>query len=387
MELDHDFTVPVPVDQGWNVLLDVERVAACMPGATLDSIDGEEYKGRLKVKVGAMTITYRGTARIVSADESSRTVTLEAGGKEARGSGTASATVQARLHEQEDGTTRVTVRTKLNVTGRPAQFGRNILSEVGSKIIDRFAKALAEELESPSAETPEKAPSAGDTKPATKPDTTPKAKPEATTKPEKAPEAESAADPKKTTKPEKPTEREKAAEATKAAKPKQTKEPEKGAESEKTPEPKKTPERGKATEPEKAPAPKEPEPKRTAEPKKAAESKKAPEAEPATSSSSAAEAEHAAEADSAAEAEDAAEVDSAAVPEPEAAEADRAETASPDREQPASRPAEKRAQSDDAIDLLEFAGPSLAKRAVPAVGGLVALAVAVRYLTRHRKRR
>ncbi|MCP9969863.1 SRPBCC family protein [Actinomadura madurae] len=118
MELDHDFTVPVPVDQAWQVLLDVERVAACMPGATLDSAEGEEFAGRMKVKVGAMTITYRGTARIVSADESARVVTMEASGKEARGSGTAAATVQARLHE-EDGTTRVTVHTKLNVTGRP----------------------------------------------------------------------------------------------------------------------------------------------------------------------------------------------------------------------------------------------------------------------------
>ena len=146
MELDHDFTVPVPVDQAWSVLLDVERVAACMPGATLDSVEGEEYSGRLKVKVGAMTITYRGTARITSADESARTVTLEAAGKEARGSGTASATVVAQLHDEGD-TTRVTVKTKLNVTGRPAQFGRNILSEVGGKLISRFAAALAEELE------------------------------------------------------------------------------------------------------------------------------------------------------------------------------------------------------------------------------------------------
>ncbi|NKZ05836.1 SRPBCC family protein [Actinomadura latina] len=148
MELDHDFTVPVPVDQAWSVLLDVERVAACMPGATLDSVDGEEYSGRMKVKVGAMTITYRGTARIVSADEAARVVAMEASAKEARGSGTAAATVQARLHAQDDGTTRVAVHTKLNVTGRPAQFGRNILSEVGSKIISRFAKALEAELES-----------------------------------------------------------------------------------------------------------------------------------------------------------------------------------------------------------------------------------------------
>ncbi|GLZ12232.1 carbon monoxide dehydrogenase subunit G [Actinomadura sp. NBRC 104425] len=157
MELDHEFTVPVPVDRAWSVLLDVERVAQCVPGATLESAENGEYTGRLRVKVGAMTVTYRGTARIVAADESARTVTIEASGKEARGPGTASATVQARLHSVPDegaagpgggGTTRVTVHTKLNVTGRPAQFGRNILSEVGAKLIGRFADTLAKELES-----------------------------------------------------------------------------------------------------------------------------------------------------------------------------------------------------------------------------------------------
>lgn len=146
MELDHEFTVPVPVERAWPVLLDLERVAPCVPGATLDTVEGEEFTGRMKVKVGAMTITYRGTGRIVSADEAARTVSIEASGKESRGSGTASATVQARLRDDGE-TTRVTVHTKLNVTGRPAQFGRSILAEVGGKLIDRFAEALAEELQ------------------------------------------------------------------------------------------------------------------------------------------------------------------------------------------------------------------------------------------------
>lgn len=153
MELDHEFTVPVPVDQAWSVLLDVERLAPCVPGATLDSIDGDEFTGRLKVKLGAMTITYRGAAKILVADEATRTVTLEGTGKEARGSGTASVTVLAQLHDEGEAT-RVTVRTELNVTGRPAQFGRNILSEVGGKLIGRFASALAEELAADQA-TPE----------------------------------------------------------------------------------------------------------------------------------------------------------------------------------------------------------------------------------------
>jgi carbon monoxide dehydrogenase subunit G len=156
MELDHEFTVPVPVDQAWPVLLDVERIAPCMPGATLDSVDGEEFTGRLKVKLGAMTITYKGAARIAAQDPAAHTVSIEGTGKEARGSGTASATVQAQLHDEGE-RTRVTVHTKLNVTGRPAQFGRNIMAEVGGKLINRFAGNLAEEItrEEPAEVAPE----------------------------------------------------------------------------------------------------------------------------------------------------------------------------------------------------------------------------------------
>src|SRR5262245_49877118 len=77
MELDHDFTVPVPLNQAWPILLDVERIAPCMPGATLDSVEDDEFTGRLKVKLGAMTITYRGAARFASRDETTRTVTIE----------------------------------------------------------------------------------------------------------------------------------------------------------------------------------------------------------------------------------------------------------------------------------------------------------------------
>ncbi|MEU4826393.1 SRPBCC family protein [Actinomadura sp. NPDC023710] len=290
MELDHDFTVPVPVDQAWSVLLDVERVAACMPGATLDSVDGEEYSGRMKVKVGAMTITYRGTARIVSADASSRVVTMEASAKEARGSGTAAATVQARLHA-EDGVTRVSVHTKLNVTGRPAQFGRNILSEVGSKIIARFAKQLAAELEAPGGTAAEV--------------------PAAAAAPVETPA-------------EKPTEATADTPATAAVAPTET--------------PAATPES----------------PEKAAEPELEAETGVAP-----------------------------------ATPE------ESADKPGPVKAEPGKRPSlhvaggreEGVEEKDDAIDLLEFVGPSIAKRAVPAVGGLVAVLLAVRFLVRRRKKR
>lgn len=156
MDLEHEFTVPVPVEQAWPVLLDIERVAPCMPGASLDSIEGDDFTGRLKVKVGPVTVTYRGTAGFTQKDEQTHTATIEGSGKEARGSGTASATVNARLHE-EGQSTRVKVDTTLQVTGRPAQFGRNVMSEVGAKLIDRFADCLAGQLSG----TQEEAPAAG----------------------------------------------------------------------------------------------------------------------------------------------------------------------------------------------------------------------------------
>jgi carbon monoxide dehydrogenase subunit G len=145
MELEHSFTIPVPPEQAWQVLLDVEQVAPCMPGATIDSVDGDEIKGRIKVKVGPVALTYAGTARFVERDEQGLSVTLEASGKETRGSGTASATVRSTLRD-EGGDTRVVVHTTMNVTGRPAQFGRGVMAEVGGRLVERFATNLADQL-------------------------------------------------------------------------------------------------------------------------------------------------------------------------------------------------------------------------------------------------
>src|SRR5579859_7250019 len=145
MELEHSFTIPVPPEQAWPVLLDVEQIAPCMPGATVDSVDDEVVKGRIKVKVGPVALTYSGTARFVERDEQARSIRLEASGKETRGSGTASATVRSTLQD-EGGQTKVVVHTTLSVTGRPAQFGRGVLAEVGGRIIERFATNLAAQL-------------------------------------------------------------------------------------------------------------------------------------------------------------------------------------------------------------------------------------------------
>jgi carbon monoxide dehydrogenase subunit G len=127
------------------VLLDVEKVAPCMPGATIDSVDGDEIRGRIKVKVGPINMTYAGTARFVERDQELGVVTLEASGKETRGAGTASASVRSVL---EDGghETHVKVLTTLNVTGKPAQFGRGVMNEVGGRLLGIFANNLAATL-------------------------------------------------------------------------------------------------------------------------------------------------------------------------------------------------------------------------------------------------
>jgi uncharacterized protein len=155
MELEHSFTIPVPVDQAWQVLLDVERIAPCMPGATLESVEGDSFDGRVKVKVGPITVTYKGSAQIVERDETAHRAVIEASGKEARGSGTARATVTTSLVANGD-TTEAKVHTALAVTGKPAQFGRGVMVEVAQKLLDRFADCLAEELaaEAPAAEVP-----------------------------------------------------------------------------------------------------------------------------------------------------------------------------------------------------------------------------------------
>ena len=148
MELQHEFTVPVPVADAWQVLLDIERVAPCMPGATVEEYDGKTVTGAVKVKVGPISVTYRGTAVFEEQDESAHRIVLSANGKETRGQGTAHATVTGTLTAR-DGGTAVSVHTDLAVTGRPAQFGRGVMAEVGDKLVGQFADCLAAQLNEP----------------------------------------------------------------------------------------------------------------------------------------------------------------------------------------------------------------------------------------------
>jgi uncharacterized protein len=143
IELDNTFTVPVPPEAAWEVLLDVARIAPCMPGAPVDEVDGDVVNGRIKVKVGPVSLTYQGTAKFTERDESARTVQVEAAGKETRGAGTASANVTASLTPADEGATLVSMHTTMNITGRPAQFGRGVMVEVGGKLVDKFAENLA----------------------------------------------------------------------------------------------------------------------------------------------------------------------------------------------------------------------------------------------------
>ncbi|MDI5980379.1 SRPBCC domain-containing protein [Amycolatopsis magusensis] len=145
MRLDHRFTVPAPLDQVWQAVVDPERVAPCMPGATLTEVDGDAFSGTVKVKLGPISLTYKGKGEFLEKDAGARKVVIKASGKDARGSGTAAATVTVTLHE-EDGATVGEVATDLKVTGRPAQFGRGMIAEVSGKILDTFATCLAGEL-------------------------------------------------------------------------------------------------------------------------------------------------------------------------------------------------------------------------------------------------
>lgn len=153
MELHNEFTVPAPVSEAWKTLLDVEHIAPCLPGATVDRVEGDEVAGRVKVKVGPITASYAGTARFVTKDEAEHRFVLKGSGRETRGSGSASATVETRMSE-EGSSTRVTVDTTLEISGKQAQFGRGMMADVAAKLTDQFAACLAERVRGPAAGTP-----------------------------------------------------------------------------------------------------------------------------------------------------------------------------------------------------------------------------------------
>ena len=145
MKMENEFTVEAPVEQAWETLLDLERITPCLPGAALEEESGDEYKGTMTIRLGPVTQKYNGTVSFEETDEESRRAVLKADGKDARGQGTASATITSTLSE-EDGGVHVRVETDMQLTGRVAQFGRGMHKEVASKIMGRFADCMEKEL-------------------------------------------------------------------------------------------------------------------------------------------------------------------------------------------------------------------------------------------------
>ncbi|RVW11129.1 membrane oxidoreductase [Prescottella agglutinans] len=158
MKIADEFTVDAPIDRAWEVLTDLEGIAPLLPGAQMTGREGDDYLGTVKIKVGPVTSEFAGRASFVERDEQSRTAVIDARGREKRGSGNASATITARLHESGGGATRVTVDTDMKVVGKLAQFGSGMIQQVSTKLMRQFAASLEDRLATgAAAESPESA--------------------------------------------------------------------------------------------------------------------------------------------------------------------------------------------------------------------------------------
>ena len=147
MELVHDFTVPVPADQAFDLLVDVRKIAPCLPGAVITSVEGDAFEGGMKIKLGPISMTFKGDGELVEKDPASRRAVVQARGRDAKGNGGAQATVTASLDEH-DGVTDVHVVTDLNVTGKAAQFGGGVMKDVSNRMLAQFADNLSQLIQS-----------------------------------------------------------------------------------------------------------------------------------------------------------------------------------------------------------------------------------------------
>lgn len=145
MKLENEFRVSVPIDRAWEVLTDIPLITPCLPGATLTDHEADEYKGKIKIKVGPVTADYSGSAVFVQRDEAARHVEISASGRDSRGSGNASATIIADMSTDGDGT-KVSITTDLKISGKVAQFGKGMIAEVSGKLIDQFVDCIEQEL-------------------------------------------------------------------------------------------------------------------------------------------------------------------------------------------------------------------------------------------------
>jgi uncharacterized protein len=145
MKLENEFVVPASVDDAWKVLLDVERVAPCLPGAEIEKAEGDAYNGTMTVKIGPITAKYKGTIEIEEADDTAHRAVMKAKARDARGQGGAQATITSIMESSDEGT-RVKVETDMRVTGAAAQFGRGVMQDVSAQMMGRFADCLASEM-------------------------------------------------------------------------------------------------------------------------------------------------------------------------------------------------------------------------------------------------
>jgi carbon monoxide dehydrogenase subunit G len=145
MEINDSFRVSTPIDATWKVMLDIEGIAPCLPGAQLQEIDGDEFRGVVKVKVGPITAQYKGTAKLAEVDEVNRRIVIDASGRDTRGQGNAKATIVVTM-VAEGGGTKVDVATDLAITGKVAQFGRGVLADVSSKLMGQFVENVERDV-------------------------------------------------------------------------------------------------------------------------------------------------------------------------------------------------------------------------------------------------
>jgi carbon monoxide dehydrogenase subunit G len=145
MEITDSFRVSTPIEATWKVMLDIEGIAPCMPGAQLQEVEGDEYRGVVKVKVGPITAQYKGSARLAEVDEANRRIVIDASGRDTRGQGNAKATIVVTM-SSENGGTKVDVATDLSITGKVAQFGRGVLVDVSSKLMGQFVENVERDV-------------------------------------------------------------------------------------------------------------------------------------------------------------------------------------------------------------------------------------------------
>ena len=153
MDLNHEFIVNVPVNDAWVILTDLERIAPCLPGAQLTEVEGDTYRGQVKVKVGPIVAQFKGQASFVTRDDLAHTASLKGEGRDTTGKGTASAIITAQLTSVTPTSTKCTVVTELTISGKVAQFGRGALADVSDKLLAQFSENLNQLITSAPAAT------------------------------------------------------------------------------------------------------------------------------------------------------------------------------------------------------------------------------------------